>query len=208
MTVLNATFPAIAKLESATAKDNSRYAMNGARIVHRPELRPMAEVTDGKMMAAVLGDGDILDADATPSSVIAPIAALKRRDKKGLRLEINGSVKNLADKTQHDPIEGNFPPCRDVVPRDLPDADSTAVLHLNANLLARLADAIGSDGGDVTLIFDKSRLNKPIRVLPLGPCTAEALGVLMPVNGGSLSQTCTAWNERVEQLYPSRARSK
>lgn len=190
---LSVTIPT--RIDHAIAKENSRFAINGAHVRFRPDGEPIAEATDGHMLAVVECVGH-----QGEYSAIVPGHMLKKR-KSGTSLEINGRISNGV--VECDPYEGNFPPCADVAPRDL--GKSHVAISLNPGLLKRLADSIGADRAvtlAVELNEDGTAPGKPIRVMNADNTVPAALGVLMPCKTNEPDKLGERWAGLIDKFYP------
>jgi len=170
------------EIEKAASKDETR----------RPLLSPWLlgkrlVATDGKILAAIVVDRDEKDVDG-PVTVEALKAARKSGRKMSMAaLEANGVLKDtLGGASFPRPDLGQFPNWVALVPkRNRPEIE----IAIDANLLAKLAAALGSDGlvrlripvdkdGDPEVkVYRVEAVNGP------GKGKRENIGLLMPARG-------------------------
>jgi DNA polymerase III sliding clamp (beta) subunit (PCNA family) len=165
------------KIESAASKDKTRYSItapwldideNGAKVI----------ATDGRIMAVVP-----VQVNETDKSCHLSIDALKASRKGRLasgEIDTSGEMQQVTGGGAF-PREdlGNAPNWRQVMPEEKAPVFTVA---LNPALLARLAEAMGTDAVKLEFTSETS----PIRVTPTsggnGTSVAEpgAVGVIMP----------------------------
>jgi DNA polymerase III sliding clamp (beta) subunit (PCNA family) len=178
----------IYKLDRAVSRtDANRFA---TQFVHVDGNNARAVATDGRIMASVPCELSPVE-DLVGESALIPVDALKAARKAAGRGadevamhygEGKVRVDNGDTVEAFDQGRGEFPNYRNV----LPNPEHGIVVTLNAELLHRLADAIGSDGA-VTLTFQKDTDGKldPKRPIHVVPISADgdtgAVGVIMPI---------------------------
>lgn len=147
----------------ATARDNSRYAIAGL-LIERDGRKLSVVATDGHRLA--LAKGNCLSANEQSSSAIVPTRTLQIMTKAGDDPESAVTVCVHGGKIQlscgdasltSSLIEGNFPPYRDVLPKD---SDRSAIIDRQALLPAiRQANLLTTeDSRGVRMQFDESGL--------------------------------------------------
>ena len=153
--------------------------------------------TDGKLAAFV--PAQVAEKEERASGrFIIPHAAVKgcRRTRKGPMpcVSLNGAAEIPGGPSFPLPDQAaSFPPVEDVIPSD-EIIGKGFVVSLNPELLAKLADALGS-GDRVSLVIDATA-KKPIVVVASGTAPEGAVGLLMPVD----SQAETVRKDAVERL--------
>jgi len=163
---------------AAAAKDfRFSLASIGAFFPRKGEDGVLA-ATDGKMLAAV--PATVVDRGTLAPTALLPLPAVKaakftaKNPMPAIGVDGNMARADKSDAAYPLP-EGTFPPVVEVLPTDA-RIESGRAFALNAFMLAKLAEAIGSDDGVVTLIFD-AETNRPITVL----CErTDGVGVIMP----------------------------
>lgn len=182
------------KLDLAVSKDSNRFATNCV-LVDGDRRRAVA--TNGMILASVPCK---IKSDGTPHAetyltVPAIKASRKVAGRKAGEIEFEANsvgevvVTNAAELSSENfrQPRGIFPPHEKVIPKV--DLDAPMV-SLNSTLLKKLAEALGSDGGQVRLQFaaDKDGVllpNEPIRVTPINGGDAGGplapVGVIMPL---------------------------
>lgn len=127
--------------------------------------------TDGKIMAIVPAEKE----DGDVSGYVSPLSIKEYRraaKKSFVTLQCNSSLKIGGMTLERPTVEnmGTFPNVEQVIPKD--DTDVTVTIVLNAELLATLAAALGSE--IVTL-----KIRKPEMAISVS--TAKGKGLIMPV---------------------------
>ena len=165
-------FAKIAHIEKAVEKNNFRPAL-GNVLLDCDEERPQLVATDGHILAVVPVDATKEEAGLISPDVVKE--ARKAAPKKADQAEItcNGTLSLPDGRVYPRPdMEGlRFPQWRQVLPKA---TGHTFTIGLNAELLQRLADALGDDVVALTFSLDA----------PLGPVavTGKAgYGAIMPV---------------------------
>lgn len=125
----------IRKTLFATARENSRYAINGV-LVEREGKKLTLVATDGRRLA--LAKGAVSNPNGEGSSAIIPTKALSQLTKlfnspdETVRVKVTENQAIFATDTatlSTNLVEGNFPPYKDVVPKD---QDKKAVFATDA----------------------------------------------------------------------------
>lgn len=165
-------FAKIAHIEKAVEKNNFRPAL-GNVLLDCDEEQPQLVATDGCILAVVP-----VDATKDEAGLISPDVlkeARKAAPKKAEQAEItcNGTLSLPDGRVYPRPdLEGlKFPTWRAVLPKN---DGHTFTIGLNAELLQRLADALGNDV--VTLTFN---LDAPLGAIAVKG--KEGYGAIMPV---------------------------
>jgi hypothetical protein len=167
------------ELERACSKGPSRYGALDSISVEQEGTGHVAVATDGKVLAVVpvnLEEGD------EPGLIPARAwADARRASRDGGRLSPNGlvrwAVKGGAVASAERP-SGDFPKWRAV----LPPADAKApVLAFNAEYLADLARALGSDSGSVRLELPVDEEGRLRTLAPFRVVAGCGFGAIMPV---------------------------
>lgn len=176
-----------AKIEQCVSTDKTRYTLTQPYLdIRDGEARIVA--TDGKCMAVV-------PVESEPGDVSGhvPVESLKTARKVWGRLAINTlavgeSAVSVGDYTWKKPELGQFPDWRNVIPN--PEKDKTEILRvgINPEFLARVAEAIGTDGHVVLEIpiesqgRYKGQVLNAIAVWPSDKGAVKgAFGLVMPV---------------------------
>lgn len=153
--------------------------------------------TDGKLAAFV--PAQVAEKEERASGrFIIPQAAVKgcKRTRKGPMpcVSLNGAAEIPGGPSFPLPDQAaSFPPVEDVIPSD-EIIGKGFVVSLNPELLAKLADALGS-GDRVSLVIDATA-KKPIVVVASGTAPEGAVGLLMPVD----SESASVRKDAVERL--------
>lgn len=191
------------------------------------ESAGLAVATDGRMLAAVpcrVSHGPELSDDEWSRPLAAgsqAFIAAKQLEKKALKNELrtflaapagqpstlNSTKSGVPSMSIVETASGRFPNWRGVLRVDLvedakPTIDETVIqLGLNAKYLASLADAIGSEGGEVVLTF-KASGESPIVVESM---EGDAIGVLMPLGGSGRKRSdgIARTRKKIEAINPS-----
>jgi hypothetical protein len=124
--------------------------------------------TDGKMLAVVP-----THAPGASGRTVLPAAVVK-----SARPSARKAFPAVIDLDANAVPDAKFPPVHDVM---APPMNHRTAVHLNAEMLARLADALGSTDGVVTLLIHADS-DKPIVVMPYAekPGGTGAVGLIMP----------------------------
>lgn len=164
------------------ARDTTRYAIAGVCYRNGWEV-----ATDGRRMVAAE-----CKTSEGAESVIVPVEAYGRRKTAPRSITVNGEIRAEDAKgavTVHEPVEGEFPPCADIVN---PDDDGVQWVAVNAKMLAECAEAVAGqvDGSPAILVVGvHCNPNRPVRLMsPNG----DALGVLMPC---TVEKPGSVWNK-------------
>lgn len=187
----------IYKLDRAVSRTvDSRFATEG---VHVDAAKRRVVVTDGRIMAVVpcelepTPDGvDALQAtDSATVSVEAFKAARKAAGRSAeLRLGVDSGTSHIetpAGTQSYRHVAGDFPKYEHVLDGARKDSAGGLEVAVNAELLHRLADALGSSTGAVVLTLPKDP-KRAILVRPFADGSPadtgadEPVGVIMPLN--------------------------
>jgi hypothetical protein len=177
-----------APVHRAAAAKDSRFSLAsiGAFFPRKGEDGVLA-ATDGKMLAAV--PATVVDRGTLAPTALLPLPAVKaarfttKNPMPAIAVDGNMARADKSDAAYPLP-EGTFPPVVEVLPTDA-RIESGRAFAFNAFMLAKLAEAIGSDDGVVTVIFDADG-NRPMTVT----CKeTDAVGVLMPCAVPASAQT-------------------
>jgi DNA polymerase-3 subunit beta len=165
----------VAQTLFATARENSRYAING--VLFEREGNKLAVVaTDGHRLALAKGTCKATGDDKTPRSAIVPTKALNLLLRLFDDAEQTVSVKvddsRILFKTEDavlasNLVEGNFPPYKDVIPKD---GDRKATLSTDSFISAirRAALLTNEESKGVRMAFAKSGLTLTSRAPEMG----------------------------------------
>lgn len=173
------------RIDRACARDNSRYALSGIAIYARGPAGVPVAATDGHILAVTYGDDG--DGNAITPGIYPPppkagkVIAMKNGGGECWygtgATDTAATNKLLSSPTVGKPVEGQFPPISDLLEAKHLTAEETQTITINAEFLARLAEAIG-DGGVVTIAFNPKQMQKPFAVIS---ADTEGVGLLMPV---------------------------
>jgi len=186
----------------ATAKETSRYAINGVLLKHTGKKVEMV-ATDGRRLAFASGVVDGADNDPTASSII-PSKALQTASKLiqpdgVVHMAIMESKAAISFGQAGDPlwavltttlIEGAFPPFEDVIPRDQ-DKKATLDVATISSAIRRAAiltneesrgvrmkfEADGDSAGALTLMSRAPELGEAEVTAPLRGYTGDAVEI-------------------------------
>jgi len=165
----------IAQTAFATARENSRYAINGV-LVEREATKLVVVATDGRRLAMAKGSCKAAKGDTARHGAIVPSKALGIL----LRLFDDGdqSVKiKIADNQilfatddtmlASNLVEGNFPPYKDVIPKD---GDKKATLNTDtlASAVRRAAVLTNEESKGVRFAFTSEGLTLTSRAPEMG----------------------------------------
>jgi hypothetical protein len=161
--------PLNCKLEACVSNDTMRLHINN---IHIDVENKLAIATNGQMLAIV----PIEPEEADTSGPLPPKALQAARKLKAFGaacFTINGDIKLPDGCSMPRPTVSPYPNWRAVVPAE--DRPVKFAVSLDAKLLSRLADALGSDVVKLQFLDDLS----PIVVVPSG-CLDGRKGILMP----------------------------
>ncbi len=151
----------------ATARENSRYAINGV-LLKRDGKRLEMVATDGRRLALARANLTGPDKDARPISCIVPTKALGMLQKlikeheEPVQIAITDSQVHFSFGTAASPgramlasslVEGTFPPYEDVIPRDQ-DKKVTFDKDLLSSAVRRAALLTNEESRGVRMAFD------------------------------------------------------
>jgi DNA polymerase-3 subunit beta len=164
----------VSKTLFATARETSRYAINGV-LIERDGKKLTLVATDGRRLAQARGSVDAAG-EGEPESVIVPTKALHLLERvlddpsETLKVRIADNQAMFATDNATlttNLVEGNFPPYKDVIPRD---QDRKAVF--NTDLLAsgvrRAALLTNEESKGVRLAFSEENLVLSSRAPEMG----------------------------------------
>ena len=177
-----------APVHRAAAAKDSRFSLASiGAFFPRKGGEGVLAATDGKMLAAV--PATVVDRGTLAPMALLPLPAVKaakftaKNPMPAIAVDGNMARADKSDAAYPLP-EGTFPPVVEVLPTDA-RIESGRAFALNAFMLAKLAEAIGSADGVVTVIFDADG-NRPMTVT----CKeTDAVGVLMPCAVPASAQT-------------------
>lgn len=157
----------------ATARENSRYAINGV-LVERKGKKIAVVATDGHRLA--LARGDCQSSAAEGGDVIVPTKALNMLqrllgdEEQAVRVKIaeNQALFSTEGATLASTlVEGNFPPYSDVIPKD-GDRKATLSTDLFISAVRRAALLTNEESKGVRLAFSKDGLKLSSRAPEMG----------------------------------------
>lgn len=165
----------IAQTIFATARENSRYAINGV-LVERDGNKLVVVATDGRRLAMAKGTCKAGKGDDSHHQAIVPTKALHmiirlfNDDEQTVRVKIadNQIIFATDDATlTSNLVEGNFPPYKDVIPKD---GDKKATLHTDsfASGVRRAALLTNEESKGVRLAFAADGLTLTSRAPEMG----------------------------------------
>lgn len=169
--------PALAKLIHqtiyATARENSRYAINGV-LLERTGNKIAVVATDGHRLA--LAKGDCQAASKDNRLAIVPTKALnlllRLIDQEDVNVKVRVAENQILAATESallvsNLVEGNFPPYKDVIPKD---ADKKATLRTDALMsgVRRAALLTNEESKGVRLAFKGDQLTLTSRAPEMG----------------------------------------
>lgn len=165
--------------EVCASSDEAREVLAN---VHFDAQKRCMVATDGHVLVKV--PVDCVDDHDTTGPI--PVAALKAANKHGGKREplatmhANGSVMLASGVTMPRPEDIVFPDWERVIPTDF--GQQSVTFTINADLLARIQKALGSNGVTLTVRVDGDGM-APILVKPNDAISKAdgALGVLMPM---------------------------
>ncbi|QDU32555.1 DNA polymerase III subunit beta [Poriferisphaera corsica] len=157
----------------ATARENSRYAINGV-LVEREKNKLTVVATDGHRLA--LAKGMCTSHNDTPQSAIVPTKALNLLLRLFDDAEQTVSVKmkdgQIMFATEEatlstNLVEGNFPPYADVIPKD-GDKKVTIATDVLVSAVRRAALLTNEESKGVRMAFDQAGLTLSSRAPEMG----------------------------------------
>lgn len=157
----------------ATAKENSRYAINGV-LVERENSKLTVVATDGHRLA--LAEGRCESRKEEKKSAIVPTKALhlllRLFDDGEETVRVKHDGQQMLFATDHatlstNLVEGNFPPYRDVVPKD-GDKKATLSADLLRSGVRRAALLTNEESKGVRMSFSKEGLKLASRAPEMG----------------------------------------
>jgi hypothetical protein len=177
---------------AVSAKEGSRYAVAGVAVIAKGEDTFLA-ATDGHALTFVRASLDA-DDDAQCEGRVYPAAAFTAARKAArrqpeARVTLNGAAYVVADGVRS-AFEGSgvpFPDALGIVPK----GGAVGILRLNAELLARIQRALGSDAVEIrvhAMAADGLEVEPslPVTIVPVyvgGGVDDGSRGYLMPVRG-------------------------
>jgi hypothetical protein len=164
------------KIESACAKNNSgRYSIENP-FLDRSESGDVMIATDGRILA-------IVPVECTPEDDQGPVPRECLKDARKFGVNCNG-VAAVPGGASYPRPDATFPDWRAVMP-DF-KGKKTVRLGIDAALLKRLADAIGTEKVNLEFPVDESSdcVIEPLTVRPAGFSDKAAHGVIMPCRVG------------------------
>lgn len=179
------------KLDRAASRSQDTHF--ATECIHVDAENARAVATDGRILASVPCDLSAAE-DLVGGSATFPVDALKAARKvAGRAQEVEMSidtgevhVDTESGRQSFRQSDGEYPNYRSV----LPSGEGGYKVTLNAELLHKLADALGAFSGGVTLTFQKAPggsldAKRPIHVAPVydseGAPAAPPVGVIMPI---------------------------
>jgi DNA polymerase-3 subunit beta len=164
----------IRKTIFATARETSRYAINGV-LLERDDKKLTMVATDGRRLALASGSCTEGSGEAGPGSIIPTKALnllLRLLDDPAetVRVQIAENQAHFATDTAtltSNLVEGNFPPYRDVIPKDL-DRKATFATDALASGVRRAALLTNEESKGVKFAFDSERLTLSSRAPEMG----------------------------------------
>lgn len=200
-------------IHEMTAQDIGRLTMRGVLVHRATKCAAWLVATNGHAMACVPADCGGDHPDAVIPADIMQHGRVQPTNRTG-HVDIDGKVTAYGRKNTEKsdiPIEGDFPHFQPVIP-EAEDGEVVWV-HLNADLLAKLARSITKDGcvriGVPRYPHNGGKRNKPLMVLPLDCAASDvsednrgAFGVLMVIAGIENVDTADTkeWNDRTKML--------
>ena len=163
----------IAQTIFATARENSRYAINGV-LVEREGKNLHVVATDGRRLAMAKGacrsGAEGTRSAIVPTKALNMILRLFDDESQTVRVKlVDNQIIFGADGTvlASNLVEGNFPPYRDVVPKD---GDKRATLHTDtfASGVRRAALLTNEESKGVRLAFSEDGLTLTSRAPEMG----------------------------------------
>ncbi len=162
----------ITKTEFATARENSRYAINGV-LIEREAKKLAMVATDGRRLAmargAVSGPGEAFNA-IIPTKALKLLARLFDDPTESVRAALADNQARFATDRATlttNLVEGNFPPYRDVIPRDQ-DRKAVFKTDLLASGVRRAALLTNEESKGVRMAFSAEQLQLTSRAPEMG----------------------------------------
>jgi DNA polymerase-3 subunit beta len=160
----------------ATARENSRYAINGV-LVERDNNKLTIVATDGHRLALARGDckGMKKGDDAHPTAIV-PTKALNLLmrllgdEEEDVQVQVSDNQVLFITQTAmlaSNLVEGNFPPYKDVIPKD-GDRKATMATDLLASAVRRAALLTNEESKGVKLAFTADGLVLSSRAPEMG----------------------------------------
>ena len=167
----------------AAARETSRYAMNGV-LMEREGRKLSVVATDGRRLALARGDcHDAKDADESGKrSAIIPTKALHMLQRlfvdsdQDVRVRVaDNQITFATDQTvlSSNLVEGNFPPYKDVVPKDA-DRKATLSTEVFGRAVRRAALLTTEESKGVRIAFTNEGLTLTSRAPELGEAEVRA----------------------------------
>lgn len=157
----------------ATARENSRYAINGV-LMERDKNKVTVVATDGHRLA--MAKGDCKGGKAAGATAIVPTRALQQLvkllgdDEELVRVKIADNQILFATDTallSSNLVEGNFPPYKDVIPKD-GDKKATINTGVLTSAFRRAALLTNEESKGVEMSFSPEGLTLTSRAPELG----------------------------------------
>ncbi len=160
----------------ATARENSRYAINGV-LMERDGNKVSVVATDGHRLAlakgdckAAKGDDEVGKAAIVPTKALQLLIRLLTDDDESVRVKVADNQVLFATENAllaSNLVEGNFPPYQDVVPKD---GDRKATLATDAlqSAVRRAALLTNEESKGVKLSFSADGLKLTSRAPEMG----------------------------------------
>ncbi len=162
----------------ATARENSRYAINGV-LFERDGNKLSVVSTDGHRLALAKGSCKAFDDDAKPAIVPAKALNLLLRlfddAEEIVRVKVqDGTILFATDSATlaSNLVEGNFPPYRDVVPKD-GDKKATIATDLLISGVRRAALLTNEESKGVRMAFASEGLTLTSRAPEMGEAQVD-----------------------------------
>ncbi len=175
----------ITRTTFSTARENSRYAINGV-LLRREGKKLEMVATDGRRLALARatvdeGDGDSSTACIIPTKALNLVAKLLGSDPGAVRVAVTDNRALFAFEDEDAPgggtlvasnlVEGTFPPYEDVIPKDQ-DKRATFEVDALSSAVRRAALLTNEESRGVRLAFDKA--SKQLMLSSRAPEMGEA----------------------------------
>ena len=172
-------FPVACKIESALSGNKYDWRFNEAFLDCEPE-QPVMVATDGKIMAIIPVEADKAEQGFLTAAALKAARKLAKRSDTA-ELTCNGNFtltdgSTLPRPTEHSEGKAPFIQYRNVLPKE--DRQTTMRIGLNAALLAKLAEALGTDA----LVLEIETAKSCIVVKPIHNPGDARMGLIMPIN--------------------------
>ena len=164
----------ITKTSFATARETSRYAINGV-LLEREGKNVTMVATDGRRLALAKGtvaeaNGDEGGSSIIPSKALSLLTRLLDEPEESVRVRIAEGQAHFATETATlttNLVEGNFPPYRDVIPKE---QDKRAIFATDAlaSGVRRAALLTNEESKGVRFAFDDGKLVLSSRAPEMG----------------------------------------